>query len=138
MTLPHLPVFMMTSAVALCSWRTLAMVYQCKVHVSIIWKTLQAPSTIWNQHLKQQQCHQAHPWHHHSHSTLDQSTTSATSSTEAGMLKPPVLPLLNGYHSPAYMKAETTATTPKPSVPPQPDRGHYPSISKSSKRRVDA
>ena len=91
-----------------------------------------SPSTIWNQHLKQQQCLQANRWHHHSHSTLDQSTTSATSSTEAGMLKPPVLPLLNGDHSPASMEAETTAMTPKPSVPPQPVRDHYPASARAT------
>ncbi len=42
------------------------------------------------------------------------------------MLKPPVLPLLNGDHRPASMEAETTAMTPKPSVPPQAVRDHYP------------
>ncbi len=54
-----------------------------------------------------------------------QSTTS-TSSAEAGMLKPPVIPLLNGDHRPASMEAETTSMTHKPSVPPQPARDHYP------------
>ena len=42
------------------------------------------------------------------------------------MLNPPVLPLLNGDHSPAYMEAETAAMTPTPSVPPQLVRDHYP------------
>ena len=42
------------------------------------------------------------------------------------MLNPPVLPLLNGDHRPASVDAETTAMTPKPSVPPQPVRDHYP------------
>jgi hypothetical protein len=55
----------------------------------------------------------------------DQTTASATSSTEAGMLKPPVLPQLNGGNSPASMESETTTMTPKPSVPPQPVRDHY-------------
>jgi hypothetical protein len=49
------------------------------------------------------------------------------------MLKPPVLPLLNGDHSPASMEAETTARTPKPSVPPQPVRDHYPASARAVK-----
>ena len=54
----------------------------------------------------------------------DQSTASATASTEAGVLKPSVLPLLDIDHSPAFMEAETTARMPNPSVPPQPDGDH--------------
>ena len=60
------------------------------------------------------------------HHIGDQGTASATASTEAGMLKPSVLPLLDIDHSPAYMEAETTARMPKPSVPPQPDGDHNP------------
>ena len=60
------------------------------------------------------------------HHSGDQGTASATASTEAGLLNPSVLPLLDIDHSPAYMEAETTARLPKPSVPPQPDGDHNP------------
>jgi hypothetical protein len=60
------------------------------------------------------------------HHIRDQGTASSTASTEAGMLKPSVLPLRDIDHSPAYVEAETTARMPKPSVPPQPDGDHNP------------
>ena len=60
------------------------------------------------------------------HHSGDQGTASATTSTEARMINPSVLPLLVIDHSPAYMEAETTARMPKPSVPPQPDGDHNP------------
>jgi hypothetical protein len=88
---------MLTWAVALCSWHSLAMA---------------APQTGWH--------------HQKPHHSGDQGTASATASTEARMRKPSVLPLLDVYHSPAYMEAETTTRMPKPSVPPQPDGDHNP------------
>ena len=49
------------------------------------------------------------------------------------MLRPSVLPLLGGDHSPAFIESETTARMPKPPVPPQLDGGHNPASATAAK-----